>query len=83
MVRGRRRPRLLAGFLSYEEACLTSDLLAEAARLMCRFNLRSNDALHLATAIAVRAECIATVDGGFQNAAAAIEVFLVRDQTAS
>lgn len=71
--------RLLGGFASFEEANVTSELLTGATQLMCRFNLRSNDALHLATALAVRAECIATVDGGFQNAREVIGVLLVRD----
>jgi predicted nucleic acid-binding protein len=56
---------LLDEFYRVDEIALTPSILNTCATLMARYNLKSNDAVHLATARAVGVAQIVTLDRDF------------------
>ena len=70
---------LTSSFQSFVEVPLTGALITSARALMTQCNLRSNDAIHVASALQEGTTHLASVDGGMANAVAVIGVILVRD----
>lgn len=71
--------RLLTTFRSYVEAPITGPLIGNAIAIMVDHNLRSYDALHVATARTEQVTHLATSDGAFANANKLVRVIFVRD----
>lgn len=57
--------RFLRQFRAAYEVAMTTDIVAEAVIGMARYNLKSNDAIHLATARSIGVEQLATLDADF------------------
>jgi len=70
---------LLGSFYVDEEVPMDDLVLGNALDMMIEHNLRSYDAVHVATARLQSVRHLATCDGAFQNAAPLTQVVLVTD----
>lgn len=71
---------LLAQFTSAEEVALNRSIIESAVDLMAVFQIDSNDAIHAATALAVGASSLATLDADFLKLASipGLAIHLIR-----
>lgn len=70
---------LLGSFYVDEEIPIDDLVIGNALEMMVEHDLRSYDAVHVATARLQSVRHLATCDGGFQSAAPLTKVVLVRD----
>jgi predicted nucleic acid-binding protein len=61
--------QLLVQFLAAEEVAFNRNILESAITLMAAFQIDSHDAIHIATALAVGASTLATLDADFMRLA--------------
>ena len=69
----------MSQFAVAHELALTRGIVDEGQRLMIDLNLPSNDAAHVATALAVATRDIAAIDAHFSRAQGSLTVHIVRD----
>jgi predicted nucleic acid-binding protein len=77
-----RLSALLARFAEYVELPIRAPLYDDSVELMARWELGSNDALHIATAQAHGIQYFATTDRGFRDVSNPM-IWLIRDDTPS
>lgn len=69
--------RTLSNFPHLEIIPLTTEIAADAARLRARYNIRTPDAIHAATAITSEAEGLITNDQGLVRLGTELKIWLL------
>jgi len=71
--------RLLTNFPNLRFTDISPSIAREAARIRAEYNLRTPDALHVATALDVQADAFVTNDQGLQVVSPEIHILLLED----
>ncbi len=71
--------RLLTNYPNLQFVDISPSIAKEAARIRAIYNLRTPDALHVASALEVGADALVTNDYGLQVVSPELQVFLLKD----